>query len=129
MHIRNGIILAAVLLLLLAAGIVYHMRYARHETFMSGLFSWRHEGRSGDAVMDRRMPGKEPLPIRYVDKVAPDVAVFVSAPEFRKVPLDIRRMKLLEFFALKVADRDYMLLSDADKKKVLDLFMERYLTP
>ncbi len=128
MRTRNAIILAAVLLLLLAAGIVYHMRYARHETFMSGLFSLRHGGKGGDAV-DRRMPGKEPLPVRYVDKAAPDVAVFVSAPEFRKAPLDIRRMKLLEFFALKVADRDYMLLSDADKKKVLDLFMERYLTP
>jgi hypothetical protein len=130
MSIRNSIALAVVVLLLLVSGIFYHLRYGRHDTFMSNFMAWKHESRSGGyEAGDRRPPQNEPLSVRYVDKAAPNVAIFVSTPEFRKAPLDIRRMKLLEFFTLKVADQDFMLLSDAEKKKVLDLFMQRYLVP
>jgi hypothetical protein len=130
MRIRNAIVLTAALLVLLALGIMYHVRYGRHDTFMSNFMSWKHDKRKavGEIGEDRTRP-REPLPVRYVDKVEPQVALFVSSPEYRKAPLDIRRMKLLEFFTLKVADQDFMLLSDADKKKILDLFMERYLLP
>lgn len=129
MRIRNAVILAVLAIVLLVAGIYYHLRYGRHDTFMSNFLAGKHESRDGYEAGDRPFPDKVPLPVRYVDKAAPQVAVFVNTPEYRKAPLDIRRMKLLEFFTLKVADRDFMLLSDADKKRVLDLFMERYLEP
>lgn len=110
---------------------LFHIHYGGQQDFMSRFLAMRQTARSTqDRLGGERMPPK-PLPLveKYVDKAAPEVAALVRTPEYRRAPLDIRRMKLLEFFTLKVADPDYMLLSDADKKRVLDIFLERYLAP
>jgi|GEM_PF-1613467 len=130
MRIRNVIVLAVVAIILLVMGIMYHVRYGRHDTFMSNFMSWKHDQRkAGGEIGEGRARQREPLPGGYADKAAPGVALLLETPEYRKAPLEIRRMKLLEFFTLKVADADFMLLSDADKKRVLDVFLERYLVP
>jgi hypothetical protein len=129
---RRNIVLAVLAgVLLTALAVFYHIRYGGHSQFMSGFLSLRQAARSTpDRLGGEGVPPK-PLPLveKYVDKAAPGVALLLETPQYRMAPLEIRRMKLMEFFTLKVADPDYMLLSDADKKRVLDIFLERYLVP
>ena len=108
---------------------LFHIHYGGHQDFMGRFLALRETSRSTQERPEGERVPPRPLPLveKYVDKSAPGVGELVMTPEYRHAPLDIRRMKLLEFFTLKVADPDYMLLSDADKKRVMDIFLERYL--
>ncbi|QLA19741.1 hypothetical protein [Desulfolutivibrio sulfoxidireducens] len=128
MRTRNVILLVIMGGLLVALGVAYHAKYGGHSEFMKGLWGSPREGiRSGSREGGNFSRKKGDIAARYVDRPQAEVAAFVNSPGYRDAPPELRRLKLLEFFTLKVADVDYMLLSDADKKVILDQFMSKYL--
>ncbi len=128
MRTRKVILFAVSVALLLALGVAYHVKYGGHTEFMQGFWGTTRQGvRSAGRDDGMRPVDKGRLVSRYVDRPEAEMAAFFASPAYRDVSPELRRMRLVEFFTLKVADVDYMLLSDADKKLILDQFLRKYM--
>ncbi|MFZ5810640.1 MAG: hypothetical protein ACOY4F_01200 [Thermodesulfobacteriota bacterium] len=128
MHARKVILVVLLVVALLVLGRMYHLKYGRHAEFMKGFWGTTSQNaKPGQPDGGNRTGVLETLTWRYVDRPKTELTAFMNVPEYRDAPVELRRMKLLEFFTLRVADVDYMLLPDADKKWILDQFLEKYL--
>ncbi len=128
MRARKVILVILLVAALLVLGRMYHLKYGRHSDFMKGfLGTTSQNAKPGQSDGENRKGALETLTWKYVDRPKAELTAFVNVPDYRDAPVELRRMKLLEFFTLRVADVDYMLLPDADKKWILDHFLEKYL--
>ncbi len=128
MSVRKVLLVILLVVVLLVLGWMYHFKYGRHVEFMKGFWGTTSQtAKPGQPDGGDRTQTPETLTWKYVDRPKAEITSFVNVPEFRDAPVELRRMKLLEFFTLRVADVDYMLLPDADKKWILDQFLEKYL--
>lgn len=63
---------------------------------------------------------------KYVDSVNSKVIHFRENADFKNMPPEKKRMKLIEYFTLHIADADYTLLGEDEQKEIMTEFLRRY---
>ncbi len=127
MRPRSMLVLAVLVLQAAALSYLYRGCGAGGSDLLGNFLETRRETGGGDAAALSGAP-QAPMDVRqkYVLDPQDEVAALMRAPEYAGLDAGRRRIKLVEYFTLHVADADYSLLPEEEQKAILREFMRRY---
>lgn len=119
--------LVIILVLALQVGLVVFLANTGRRSgdgMLSRLFETRLKGGPTGEEKGRPFPTAGTLAERYVERPRARVAPLLADPGFRDLPPETRRVKLIEYFTLKVIDTDFTLLPEAEQRRIMDAFLK-----